>query len=342
MRVGVFGAGAIGSFLGIRLSAAGVPVTLVGRSSLVDARDVLVALGVDGSEVRPADDLIATSDHTALADVDICLVSVKSRDTMNAARALADVLAPDAIVVSFQNGLRNPARLREVLKQTVVPGMVSYNVLREGAGGFRQATSGPIVTGPGEGPSAAKMKELAAAFERAGDELELRKRVGDVMCGKLLLNLINGVCAVTGLTIAEAVRSRTVRWSFAQLMREGLSVMRAAGLRPATVIGMPPGAIARLLALPDAIVLRVAKKLVSIDPRAKSSTLQDLEAGKATEIDDLSGEIVRLAAQKGRLAPANRVIVDVVHSLEIAAPPLPFLTPDELRERIAAARKQKS
>jgi 2-dehydropantoate 2-reductase len=101
---------------------------------------------------------------------------------------------------------------------------------------------------------------------------------------------------------------------------------------------MPPAAIARMLALPDAIVLRVAKKLVSIDPRAKSSTLQDLEAGKATEIDDLSGEIVRLAAKAGKPAPKNRIIVDVVHSLEMAAPPLPFLTPDELRERIAAAK----
>jgi len=243
-----------------------------------------------------------------------------------------------AVVSVFVEGFRNPARLREVLQQTVVPGMVSFNVLREGAGGFRQATSGPIVTGPGEGPAAARMKELAAAFVRAGEKFELRKRVGDVMCGKLLLNLINGVCAVTGMTIAEAVRSRVVRWSFAQLMREGLKVMHAAGLRPATVIGMPPGAIARLLALPDAIVLRVAKKLVSIDPRAKSSTLQDLEAGKATEIDDLSGEIVRLAAKSGKSAPKNRIIVDVVHSLEIAAPPLPFLTPAELRDRIAAAR----
>jgi 2-dehydropantoate 2-reductase len=106
MRVGVFGAGASGSFLGIRLSAAGVPVTLVGRSSLVQARDALVALGVDGSEVRPADDLVAVADHAALADVDVCMVSVKSRDTMNAARSLAEVLAPDAVVVSFQNGLR--------------------------------------------------------------------------------------------------------------------------------------------------------------------------------------------------------------------------------------------
>jgi 2-dehydropantoate 2-reductase len=264
---------------------------------------------------------------------------VKSRDTTEAARNMAGVLASDAVVVSFQNGLRNPARLREVLRQPVVPGMVSYNVLREGAGGFRQATSGPIVTGPGEGAAAARMQELAAAFKRAGEHFELRKRVGDVMSGKLLLNLINGVCAVTGLTIAEAMRSRTVRWSFAQLMREGLKVMRAAGLRPATVLGIPPGAIARMLALPDAIVLRVAKKLVSIDPRAKSSTLQDLEAGKATEIDDLSGEIVRLAAQAGKSAPANRIIVETVHSLEIAAPPLPFLTPEELRERIAAARK---
>jgi len=339
MKVGVFGAGAIGCFLGVRLSAAGVPVVLLGRKALVQVKDQLVAHGVDGTTVRPAEDLVVTDDPQALRDVDVCLVTVKSRDTLVAGETLARVLAPEAIVVSFQNGLRNPARLRTVLQQPVVPGMVSYNVLREEPAGFRQATSGPLVTGTGQGRGAAviRMRQLADAFGRAGDRFELRERVGDTMAGKLLLNLINGVCAVTGLTISQAVRSRTMRWSFSRLMREGLAVMRAAKLHPVTVVGMPPAAIARLLTLPDAIVLRVAKTMVSIDPRAKSSTLQDLEAGKPTEIDDLSGEIVRLAEEAGMSAPANRVIVDAVHALEQTAMPLPFWTPETLRERIAAS-----
>jgi 2-dehydropantoate 2-reductase len=120
-------------------------------------------------------------------------------------------------------------------------------------------------------------------------------------------------------------------------MREGLSVMRAAGLRPASVIGIPPSIIARLLALPDAIVLRVARSLVAIDPRAKSSTLQDLEAGKPTEIDDLSGEIVRLAGSIGRDAPVNRAIVEAVHALESGPGPLRFWSPELLHQRLSRA-----
>jgi 2-dehydropantoate 2-reductase len=339
VKLGVYGAGAIGGFLGVRLSCAGVPVTLVGRPALAAAHATapLVAHALDGAAHRAAADLVVATDPTALADVDVCLVTVKSRDSDDAGRTLAPILRPEAIVVSFQNGLRNPERLRAHLDQTVVAGMVGYNVLREGAGGFRQATRGPLVAARGDGETATRMRALADAFQRAGDRCELHDRVENVIAGKLLLNLNNGVCAVTGSTIAESLRSRTMRWCFARLMREGLAVMRAAGLRPTSVIGIPPGVIARLLSLPDAIVLRVARSLVAIDPRAKSSTLQDLEAGKPTEIDDLSGEIVRLAAGAGGIAtaPANRAIVEAVHALESGARPLSFWSPERLRERLS-------
>ena len=103
MKLGVLGAGAIGGFLGVRLSTAGVSVTLVGRPALAaaHAKSPLVAFGVDGTVYRAAADLVVASDPAALADVDICLVTVKSRDSDSAARSLAPVLRPDAVVVSF-------------------------------------------------------------------------------------------------------------------------------------------------------------------------------------------------------------------------------------------------
>ena len=343
MRVGVFGAGAIGSFLGVRLSSVGVAVTLVGRKSLVEIRDRIVVHGVDGSSARPGADFVVTEDPAALAGVDACLVTVKSRDTESAGRTLASIISRDAIVVSFQNGLRNPGRLRGELAlgshghaPTVIPAMVSYNVLRDTECSYRQATSGPLVMGRGEGRALERVRALADAFEHAGDRCRVRDDVEDVIAGKLLLNLVNGVCAVTGLTIAQTLRTRSLRRCFAQLMREGLAVMRAAGLHPSSVLLLPPSLIARLLGWPDAIVLRVAKSIANVDPRAKSSTLQDLEAGKPTEIDDLSGEIVRLAAQAGTSAPANAVIVDFVHELERSARPLPFLSAEQLEQRFAA------
>jgi 2-dehydropantoate 2-reductase len=345
IEIGIFGAGAIGTFLGVRCSSVGCPVTLVGRRSLVEAKDRLRIHGLDGRACVPGPDLIVTDDPTALADVDVCLVTVKSRDTEAAGRCLAGVLRPGAVVVSFQNGLRNPATLRAELAigsrgraPTVVAAMVSYNVLREGPSTLRQATGGPLVIGTGTGETGTRLRALAAALVLAGDVCRLRDDVDEVLAGKLLLNLNNGVCAVTGMTIAESLRSRVTRSCFAILMREGLAVMRAAELHPARVLALPPSWIARLLAWPDAIVLRAAKSLANVDPRAKSSTLQDLEAGKPTEIDDLSGEIVRLAERAGVAAPANRLLVELVHELERAERPLQFVTPEHLRMRIEAAR----
>jgi 2-dehydropantoate 2-reductase len=331
MNVGVFGAGAIGGSLGIKLSAVGVPVAMVIRPSWDAPRENLVVRDLQGHAFRPGDDLRLDADPAVLGDADVCLVAVKSQHTEEAGRALAGVLPEHTVVVSFQNGLRNPDRLRRLLPhQTVVGGMVSYNVVRTTSAQFRQATSGPLVVGTALGSAAAHLQALQRAFDRAGESMILRSDIVDVQAGKLLLNLNNGVCAVTGLTIAESVRSRVLRKCLSRLILEGKRVLEGAGLRPRAVVGLSPGWIARLLPLPDAIVLRAARSIVSIDPEARSSTLQDLLRGRPTEIDDLCGEIVHVAVEHGGSAPLNQVIVDAVRQLERSSPPLPFWSPERL------------
>ncbi len=331
--VGVLGAGAVGCYLGLRLSAAGTRVILVGRKSLVERRAALRVVTLDGREVSPGEDLVVTDEARALEDADVCLVTVKSRDSAEAAALLGGVLPGDAVVVSFQNGLRNAARLRSALTHTVVAGMVSYNVHRDGDV-FRQLTSGPLVAGTVRPPASVKLDALARAFAEAGQPLDLHDDVGSVLAGKLLLNLNNGLCALTGTTIAESLANRDHRWCFAQVIKEGARVMRVADLRPARVVALPAPMIARLLPLPDAIFLRAAKSMVTIDPRAKLSTLVDLLAGKPTEIDDLNGEIAALAMEHGVPAPVNAFVTAAVHELEARAPALPFIPATELRRRI--------
>lgn len=336
-HVGVFGAGSIGGYLGVRLSAAGARVTLVGRRSLVEIGDRLRAITLDGAEVLPGPDLVVTEDPRALAGADLVLVTVKSRATAQAGETLAGALGEDATVVSFQNGLSNAGALRQSLGSRVVAGMVSFNVTREEGGAcFRQSTRGPLVTGTGQGVHAERLRSLASRLEASRLPLHQHDRIDDVLAGKLLLNLNNGVCAATGLPIADSLRSRDARWCLARCMLEGLTTLRRAGYRPATVLGLSPGIIARALLLPDAILLRVAKRMVSADPGARSSTLQDLDAGKPTEIDELNGAIVSLARAHDAAAPANHTITEIVHDLEGRAAPLPFVSPAGLRERIAA------
>lgn len=321
----------------MRLSAAGASVILVGRRSLVQLRPRLHAVTLDGALVQPDATLEVAEAPDALAQSDVVLVTVKSRDTAEAGAVLARHAPEDATVVSFQNGLANAPTLREQLGGRVVAGMVSFNVCREDDGArLRQLTRGPLVAGPGQGLHAGRMRALAELFDAGGLPLRLHDTITDVLAGKLLLNLNNGICAATGLPILDSLRSSDARWCLSHCMLEGLAALRAAGHRPATVLGLPPSIIARALRLPNAILLRVAGRLVSADPDARSSTLQDLDAGKPTEIDELNGAIVELARAHGRPAPANATVTELVHALEGHAAPLPFVTPAELRQRIQA------
>ena len=149
LRVGVFGAGSIGCYVGGRLlAAAAADVVLVGRPRIeraVAARGLTVQ-DFDGptAVVAPAQVTFATATN-ALAECDVVLCCVKSPHTEDAARDLASVLGPDAMVVSLQNGVRNPDTLRGHLgTRPVVASIVSWNVIAV-EGVYRRATSGPLV-----------------------------------------------------------------------------------------------------------------------------------------------------------------------------------------------------
>ena len=338
VKIGVLGAVALGTTLGIKLSAVGMPVTLVGRHKFIGGKNDLFVRDLSGRIHGPGGGFQICTDPERLAEVDICLVAVKSNDSESAGVALAPALHPDALAISFQNGLRNPQRLqRSLTRQTVLSGVVSTNVVRPTPREFRQATSGPLAVGAALGDNAARFDELREAFARAGDVLKIRKDIADVQAGKLLLNLNNGICTVTDTTIAESIRCRKLRWCFARLMREGYEILRKAGLRPRAIVGAAPRLIAAVLPLLDAIVLRAAKSMVEIDPTARSSTLQDLRAGRPTEIGDMCGEIVRLGEEVGIAAPSNQLVTDLVRELERQTPDQSFLSAEELVWRLKNA-----
>jgi 2-dehydropantoate 2-reductase len=337
-HVGVFGAGAVGGYLGVRLSSAGCPVVLVGRADLARERDALRAFDLRGAIAPPCPDLEVSEDPSALAKAFVCLVTVKSQDNAAIARTLARVLDRDALVICFQNGLDNAEQLRAAgLDREVIDGVVTFNVVREGSATFRQATSGPLVVGAASSRKSA-LRKLESAFEKAGLPLQVRENIAAVAAGKLLINLGNGLSAVTGLPIATTLASRPFRLCFSDCIREGLRVFEAAGRPVAPPDRVPLGVVAALARLPTPVFRAIARSLVHIDPEARSSTLQDLDRGRTTEIDRLNGAVVALAERHGVAAPLNRWVVEAVHRLEDAARPRPHLTPEELRAAFLALR----
>jgi 2-dehydropantoate 2-reductase len=237
---------------------------------------------------------------------------VKSGDTSGAGETLARLCKPDAIIVSFQNGIGNAEKLRHALPgRTVLAGMVPFNVIRRSAGSFHQASEGAL-----DVEADAALRPYLPAFERAGLPLTQHADLLPVQWAKLLFNLNNAINALSGLPLKQELSQRDYRRSLALAQREALKLLAAAGVLPAKLTPLPPGLIPAVLFLPDGIFRVIAKKMLAIDPLARSSMLDDLDAGNKTEVDWLNGEIVRLASQLGRHAPVNARLVELVHAAE--------------------------
>src|SRR5262245_32864356 len=119
LKVGVMGAGAVGCHVGGGLAASGCDVVFVGRERLKKEIDEhgITLVDLDGrSRSLPKERYAFVTDVAALEACDVVMCCVKSGGTPEAADAMGKVLRPDAVVVSFQNGVRNPDELRSRLR----------------------------------------------------------------------------------------------------------------------------------------------------------------------------------------------------------------------------------
>jgi 2-dehydropantoate 2-reductase len=299
----VFGAGAIGCWIGGRLAASGVDVTLVGRPRVLDE----LAHGLQISELGGGQWTVHPKTTTEAVDGEIILVTVKSAQTADAARALASTTGT---IVSLQNGVRNVPLLREMLPgRTVVAGMVPFNVVRRGPGSYHRSTSGALT-----------LDRAGSAFadlcKRADLPCELRDDMPAVQWAKLVINLNNATNALSGLPLQQQLAQRDYRRVIAATQREALVLLRKAGIAVARLTPIPMRLVPWVLELPDAVFQRLARRMVAIDPTARSSMWADLEAKRPTEIDYINGEIVALAERLGARAPINAKLVELIRAAE--------------------------
>lgn len=306
----VFGAGAIGCYVGGRLAAQGHAVTLVGRCH------TLGPIAAQGLRVTDLDGYDHTVPPTALylcatlaealelaqkagGDCTV-LLCVKSGATAAAAQDLAAQCPPGTTVISLQNGVDNVAQLQAVAPQLqVLAGMVPYNVVLRGTHVHR-ATSGLLHL-----QHHPATLHLAPVWGASGLPLVLSHDIRAVQWGKLLLNLNNPVNALCDMPLRQQLLDRDCRYVLAALQTEALRAMAKAGIRPAQVATVPASWLPHVMRLPNWLFARLGQRMLRMDAQARSSMWDDLEAGRVTEIDALCGAVVRLAAQQGMAAPLN-------------------------------------
>jgi 2-dehydropantoate 2-reductase len=293
MKVAVMGAGAVGCYYGAMLARAGHEVVLVGRPSHVEAvkaHGLRLETQAFDAHVRMA----ASTEAGAVQGADLVLFCVKSTDTESAAAQIAPHLAPDALVLTLQNGVDNDARVRSVLSNDVAAAVVYVATEMAGPGHVRHHGRGELVIAPSR-----RSEEVARHLEAAGVPTQISGNVRGSLWAKLILNCAyNALSAVTQLPYGVLVKGTGVTDVIRDVVAECLAVAKAEGV-------VVPGDT-------DAAVRGIAQSM----PSQYSSTAQDLARGKLSEIDHLNGLVVRRGEALGVPTPANRVLFVMVKLLE--------------------------
>ncbi|WP_165069556.1 ketopantoate reductase family protein [Marisediminicola senii] len=332
MRVAVIGAGAVGGTIAALLARAGHDVEATARG------EHLAAMRADGLRLRGA-----YGDYTAriaasgrvTARPELAFVTTKAQDAAAAIGASAGLLARIPVVV-VQNGLQSIDGARAALPHSpLVGGLALFAASHLEPGVVDVTARGSLVLGSDRGDRVAARAAAGLITRALGDDLPVS--VVDDFAGaqwtKLLINQVNALPAITGLSVQEVVADRRLRRIMTASMREAAEVGLARGIHFASMQGLSDRLVRAFRFAPSRVaqLLPVAMARRMGDVPNPGSTLQSIRRGQATEIDYLNGAIVDAAGATGIAVPVNRVMVDLVHEVELRGG---FTAPAEVLARV--------
>jgi len=298
-RIAVLGAGAVGGYFGGLLADAGAPVLMIGRQNFVDAvaREGLL---LDTLQFKKRVRVEAATDLSAARGAGLVLFCVKTTDNATTARELAPLLAPDAIVLSLQNGVDNAEQIRAAAGIEVLRAVVYVAASVPEPGHVKHVGRGDLVLGP----QCEKVKHVSEIFARANIPCRISNNIEGELWIKLISNCaLNAVSALGHARYRQIAESEEARKVVEAVVNEVLAVARAAHI-------VLPGIQEPREAF--AMTMKIATQMAE----AMSSTAQDINRGKRTEIDSLNGYISRRGAELGIPTPVNHALYALVKLLE--------------------------
>ncbi|MGU7772210.1 ketopantoate reductase family protein [Burkholderia sp. MR1-5-21] len=306
MRIAILGAGAMGSLFGGLLAEAGEDVTLI------DVNDAhLAAIHRDGLRIendrgdRRVSALRAVRpDAAALAHgepFDLLIVFTKSLHTRAALGGVRALLTPHTSVLTLQNGLGNVETLREfVPMERILVGVTTWPADVAGLGHVRSHGDGVIRMMSADGATRPVASAAADALTRAGLTCTLDADVWASIWEKVAFNAaLNTLCAVTGCTVDQLGA-------------------RDDGPRLALAIAAETAAVACAKGIAVDAERIAAKVRHAIDAHRghRPSMLQDVLAGRRTEIDAINGAVVAAARETGIAVPHTETLLGLVRLID--------------------------
>ena len=315
MKIAIIGAGAIGGLVGAKLALSGQAVSFVVRGANLDAisRNGIKLIAQDGTE-QIATNVIASNDYDKIGVQDMVIVAMKAHQLEAVVYDLPKLLGPETVVVTMQNGIPfwyfhkhggrlegsrvaavDPTgRLIENIPPQQVIGCVVYPASELIAPGVIKHIEGdrfPI--GELDGSLSARVTRVAQSFINAGFKApildDIRSEIWLKLWGNLTFNPISALAHATLVDICQFPLSRALA---ADMMREAQAVAEKLGIK---------------------FRVSLEKRFAGAEKvgKHKTSMLQDIEAGRAPEIDALVGSVVELA----RLVAVPTPHIDTVYAL---------------------------
>jgi 2-dehydropantoate 2-reductase len=315
VKIAIIGAGAIGGYVGVKLALAGEDVTFMVRGANLEAirKNGMKLIMHDGTE-HIAAGVKASNNYAETGPQDMVILALKAHQVEAVADELPKLFGPDTTVVTMQNGIPywyfhkhggpheggqvhsvdpNGILLEKIPPQRVI-GCVVYPASELVAPGVVRHLEGDrFPVGELDGTTSKRVTRISECFGKAGFKApvldNIRAEIWLKLWGNLTFNPISSLAHATLLDICQYPLSRELA---ASMMREAQAVAHQLG-----------------------ITFRVTleKRIAGAEKvgKHKTSMLQDIEAGRAPEIDALVGSVVEL----GRLTQIPTPHIDTVYAL---------------------------
>ncbi len=314
MKICIVGAGAIGGYLGVKLANAGAEVTLIARGAQLEAiqQRGLQLINTDGT-TETAHPLTATADIATAGVQDVVILAVKAHSLPAIAPSLPALYQDNTMVVTAQNGIpwwyfrkQAGAYAQKVIQAVDPDGVIEANIgidrvigcvvypaaEIQSPGVIRHLEGDRFSLGEIDGLKSDRIQRLANIFKQAGLKAPIRNQIRGELWVKLWGNLaFNPISALTGATLVEICQYPPTRFLAYQMMSEALLIAEKLGVR---------------------MGISLEQRIAGAEQVGahKTSMLQDIEAGRSTEIDAIVGSVTEL----GRLLNIDTPHLDALYA----------------------------
>ncbi len=301
MRIGIIGAGALGSVFGGLLFEAGFDPVMIER----DPEEVNIVkdrgLWLEGVSGERALKVRIVSEPAEAAPLDLALVLVKSYDTKSAVNTVRQVLGPNGVVLTVQNGIGNFEILNDAFPGQVLLGTTTIGAMALGKGHVRHTGFGQTHFGEADGSIRERTRVISEVLEKMnGGPVQVVDNAIGCVWSKLIVNAaINAPATLLRVRNGDLPADISGRQLIHDIVEECLRIVDARGIK-------------LIFDNPEAHVLAVCEGTA---PNI-NSMFQDIRAGRRTEMDFINGALAREAEALKMSAPVNRMLSLLIKSLE--------------------------